>query len=59
MLFRSTQGADAFFARHGFRAIDRDAAPPAIRQTRQFAGLCPASARLMLLSLDHCEIPPC
>jgi N-acetylglutamate synthase-like GNAT family acetyltransferase len=42
-----TNGAAPFFARLGFIATPRDLAPPAIAGTRQFAGLCPASATLM------------
>ena len=42
-----TQPATAFFAHHGFAVTDRADAPPAIRATRQFTGLCPASAVLM------------
>ncbi len=42
-----TTSAAAYFPRLGFRAISRDAAPPAIRATAQFAALCPASAVVM------------
>ena len=42
----TTTAAD-YFARLGFVRIDRDAAPPAIRATAQFASLCPASAHVM------------
>lgn len=34
-------------ARWGWERIERAEAPPAIRDSRQFAGLCPASAVLM------------
>ena len=42
----TTTAAD-FFARLGFVAIDRAAAPPAIAATAQVAALCPADAVLM------------
>lgn len=54
-----TQTADRFFARHGFRPVERSAAPQAIRQTREFTGLCPASARLMALSLSSLDDTSC
>ena len=39
-----TTTAERFFTGRGFVAADRESAPPAIRQTREFADLCPASA---------------
>ena len=42
-----TETAEGFFARRGYRRVDRAAAPPAIARTSQFAGLCPASAVFM------------
>ena len=42
-----TTTAARFFARHGFAPIPRGAAPEAIRATREFAELCPASAVVM------------
>ena len=42
-----TIDADAFFARLGYQAADRADAPAAIGKTREFSGLCPASAVLM------------
>jgi N-acetylglutamate synthase-like GNAT family acetyltransferase len=46
-----TTSAEAFAIRTGFARIDRALAPPSIRQSRQFAGLCPASAVLLHRSL--------
>ena len=46
-----TETADAYFPRLGFVRIERDLAPQSIKNTRQFAGLCPDSAVLMQLSL--------
>ena len=42
-----TTTAPRFFARLGFAQIAREAAPPAIQRTGEFAGLCPASALVM------------
>ncbi|HEX4303761.1 MAG TPA: arsenic resistance N-acetyltransferase ArsN2 [Rhizomicrobium sp.] len=46
-LWLLTTGAEPFFARHDFRTANRDEAPEAIANTRQFRDLCPASAVLM------------
>ena len=46
-LYLLTTTAEGFFARHGFARAARDAAPPAIRSTPEFAGICPASAAFM------------
>lgn len=46
----TTSAAD-FFVKLGFRIADRAEAPSAIAQSRQFSGLCPASATLMTLTL--------
>ena len=42
-----TTDADAYFQRHGFTVIDRDAAPAEIKSTQQYAELCPDSAIVM------------
>jgi amino-acid N-acetyltransferase len=54
-----TENAAPFFERHGFRSVERNDAPPAIRDTREFKQLCPASARLMALSLSNLDDTPC
>jgi C_GCAxxG_C_C family probable redox protein len=46
-LYLLTTGAADYFARLGFAVVAREQAPEAIRDTRQFASLCPASAVLM------------
>jgi amino-acid N-acetyltransferase len=46
-IYLLTTAAERFFANAGYERIDRDAAPQAIRATREFADLCPASAALM------------
>lgn len=42
-----TTTAEPFFTRNGYQAADRKTASAAIRQTREFAELCPASAVYM------------
>jgi amino-acid N-acetyltransferase len=42
-----TTTADRYFAALGFVAIDRDAAPAAIRSSPEFASICPADATVM------------
>ena len=46
-----TTTAQPFFEGLGFVVHHRDAAPPAISNTREFSALCPLSAVLMCLSL--------
>lgn len=46
-----TTTAEPFFVRHGYRAANRQAVPEAIRRTREFAGLCPASAAYLTKDL--------
>ena len=47
-----TTDAAAYFQRHGYVVRPRNEAPAAIASTRQFRGLCPASAVLMVKRLD-------
>jgi amino-acid N-acetyltransferase len=42
-----TTTAEAFFSKRGYSMTARDAAPTAIRSTREFSGICPASSALM------------
>lgn len=46
-LYLLTTTAASFFARLGYVAAPRSAAPAAIAATAQFAGLCPASSTFM------------
>lgn len=46
-LYLLTQSASGFFAGIGFKVEDRSKAPALIRNTCQFAQLCPADAVLM------------
>ena len=50
-LFLLTTTAEEFFARRGYGRIDRDEAPEAIRTTREFADICPASSAFMVKHL--------
>ncbi len=47
-IYLLTATAEEFFAARGYGRLSRDAAPPRIRQSREFAVLCPASAVLMV-----------
>lgn len=46
-LYLLTIDADGYFARQGYEVIGRDAAPSAIRETREFSELCPDDAVVM------------
>ena len=50
-LYLLTTSAEAFFAHRGYHRLDRAFAPAAIRSTREFAGLCPASSAFMFKRL--------
>lgn len=54
-----TETAAPFFEHHGFRTMQRDVAPPAIRKTREFTQLCPANARLMARPLSNLDDSLC
>lgn len=42
-----TTTAEAFFRSRGYVVTQRDSAPPAIRSTPEFAGLCTASSAFL------------
>lgn len=42
-----TTTAEAFFRSRGYDVTPRESAPPAIRSTPEFAGLCPASSAFL------------
>ena len=46
-IYLLTTTAEAFFAQRGYRLSERATAPLAIAATRQFCGLCPATATFM------------
>ncbi len=47
-----TQTATEFFARHGYRVIERAAAPQDMQGSEEFRSLCPGSATCMAKSLS-------
>jgi len=51
-LYLLTATAAAFFARRGYVRIPREAAPPVLHHTAEFAALCPASAVCLTKPLD-------
>jgi len=51
VIYLLTATAEPFFARRGYARTPRDAAPAAIRSSREFAGICPASAAFMAKQL--------
>jgi amino-acid N-acetyltransferase len=50
-IYLLTTTAETFFASRGYQRTPRESAPPAIRATREFAGLCPASSAFMSRTL--------
>lgn len=48
-----TDSAEAFFRNRGYHVSERDSAPPALRSTALFRGLCPASAVYMSAPCGH------
>jgi amino-acid N-acetyltransferase len=50
-IYLLTMTAEHFFARRGYARADRESAPSAIRATREFAGICPASSAFMSRAL--------
>ena len=51
-LYLLTTTAKAFFTRRRYIRIPREAAPPALRHTAEFAALCPARAVCLTKALD-------
>jgi len=52
-IYLLTTTAESFFERMGYGRVDRAEAPPSIRSTREFAGLCPASSAFMVKRLQQ------
>ena len=46
-----TTTAEGFFKRRAYYRIDRSRAPPSIKETHEFASLCPASSAFMVKAL--------
>lgn len=51
-LYLLTTTASAFFRREGYKAVDRESVPASIRQTTEFADLCPSSAACLTKNLE-------
>ncbi|HUQ09268.1 MAG TPA: arsenic resistance N-acetyltransferase ArsN2 [Steroidobacteraceae bacterium] len=51
-LYLLTTTAESFFARRGYARAERTTAPPAIRATREFSGICPSSSAFMSKQLS-------
>jgi amino-acid N-acetyltransferase len=47
-----TTTAESYFPRFGFARVERSEAPTEIRDSREFAGACPATATLMMLRVE-------
>jgi amino-acid N-acetyltransferase len=52
-----TQTAVEFFARQGYRAIERTSAPQDMQRSEEFLSLCPSSATCMVKSLSPVDTP--
>lgn len=46
-LYLLTMTAEAFFLRRGYARLPREKAPKAIRNTKEFGGICPLSSAFM------------
>lgn len=47
-----TETASDFFTRFGFHEIGRPAVDPAVQQSVEFTSACPASAQVLVVSLE-------
>lgn len=56
-IYLLTTTAGDYFPRFGFATVDREAAPDAVRRSREFAEACPSTALFMTLPL-HGESRP-
>lgn len=54
-IYLLTTTAERFFGKLGYARADRNTAPRAIRQTREFESLCPDSAALMMKRIASVE----
>jgi amino-acid N-acetyltransferase len=55
-LYLLTTTAAPFFTALSYETIDRHVVPPAIRETSEFASVCPASATVMRKKLVHSPV---
>jgi len=56
-LYLLTDTAEAFFRRRGYEHAARERAPEPIRQTSEFADLCPTTSAFMVKRLIHSRLP--
>ncbi len=47
VLYLLTMTAESFFQNRGFEKIERESAPPEIKKTAEYQGLCPTTSVLM------------
>lgn len=47
-IYLLTSTAEAYFQHLGYRSLNRELAPAALRQSAQFKSLCPSTAQLMV-----------
>lgn len=52
-LYLLTTTAADYFPRFGFTSVDRESAPAAVRESREFSEACPSTAHFMALSLNE------
>ncbi|WP_338768929.1 arsenic resistance N-acetyltransferase ArsN2 [Massilia sp. METH4] len=50
-LYLLTTTAAGFFGQRGFVIVERNTAPAALKASREFQGICPASATMMVAAL--------
>ncbi len=55
-IYLLTNTAARFFEQLGYSRAERNTAPQAVRQTREFASLCPDSAALMMKRIAPAEL---
>lgn len=56
-VFLLTTTAEGWFPRFGFRAVTHADVPPAVRESVEFRGACPASAAVLALDLVETRSP--
>jgi len=47
-LYLLTTTAEYYFPSFGFTAVPRDSVPDEVKETREYGGLCPSSATVMV-----------
>ena len=52
-LYLLTNTAESYFPSFGFTRVSRDSVPDEVKATEEFSSVCPSSATVMTLELDH------